>query len=73
MEALLDLYDETLNHFSEGARSVKAYSNDKTYIITKTKDEGEYFVTLEEAGFPKNKTTSLKEYFKDVFGIEAHY
>jgi len=70
---LLDLIEETLSHFSEGARSVKAYSNDKTYIITRSNEPGEFWVALEEPGFPKSKTTSLNEIFHDVFGIEAHY
>jgi hypothetical protein len=65
--------EETLNHFNEGARSVKAYSNDKTYIITRDKNSDEFFVTLEEPGFPKTKATSLEQYFTDVFGIEANY
>jgi hypothetical protein len=72
-ERLLNLVEETMNHFSEGARSVKAYSNDKTYIITKAKDADHFWVTLEEPGFPKTKATSLEKYFNDVFGIEANY
>jgi len=70
---LLDLAEETLMHFSEGVRSVKAYSNDHTYIITRSQEEGEFWVTLEEPGFPKKKTTALQDLFHDVFGIEAHY
>jgi hypothetical protein len=70
--AQLDLLEETLSHFSEGARSVKAYTDDKTYIITKA-GEHEFWITLEEPGFPKNKTKSLDEHFKEVIGIEAHY
>jgi hypothetical protein len=73
MERLSDLVEETLTHFQEGARSVKAYSNDKTYIITRGKSENEYWITLEEPGFPKTKTSSLEKYFEDVFGIEANY
>jgi hypothetical protein len=73
-ERLLNLMEETLMHFSEGARSVKAYSNEKTYIITRTtEDPDQYWITLEEPGFPKTKTNSLSEYFHDVFGIEANY
>jgi hypothetical protein len=70
---LLDLAEETLMHFSEGARSVKAYSNENTYIITRANEEGQFWVTLEEPGFPKTKTSALKALFHDVFGIEAHY
>jgi hypothetical protein len=73
MERLQNLVEETLNHFSEGARSVKAYSNDKTYIITRAKDSDDFWVTLEEPGFPKTKVNSLDKYFSDVFGIEANY
>jgi hypothetical protein len=72
MSSWLDLIEETKSHFNEGARSVKAHTNEKTFIITKA-SESEYWVTLEEPGFPKTKTSSLEEYFKDVFGIEAHY
>jgi len=70
---LRDLVEETLSHFSEGAKSVKAYSNDKTYIITKSGTPNEYWITLEEPGFPKSKTSSLHDIFHDVFGIEARY
>jgi hypothetical protein len=70
----LDLLDDTLNHFAEGARSVKAYAhNEKTYIITQVPNASDFWVTLEEPGFPKTRTASLETYFKDVFGIEAHY
>ena len=72
MSSWLDLIEETKNHFNEGARSVKAHTNEKTFIITRV-NENEYWVTLEEPGFPKEKTDSLDRYFKDVFGIEAHY
>ena len=73
MDQWLNLLEDTLGHFNEGARSVKAYTNDKTYIITRIKDSGEYWVALEEPGFPKTKTSSLESYFKEVFGIEATY
>lgn len=73
MENSLDLLEETLMHFKEGARLIKAYSNDTTYIITPVKDSHHYWVTKEEAGFEKTKTTSLDLYFKEVFGIEAFY
>jgi hypothetical protein len=72
MSSWLDLIEETKSHFNEGARSVKAHTNEKTFIITRV-NENEYWVTLEEPGFPKTKTSSLEEYFKEVFGIEAHY
>lgn len=73
MEQWLNLLEDTLGHFNEGARSVKAYTNDKTYIITRIKDSDEYWVALEEPGFPKTKASSLESYFKEVFGIEATY
>ena len=72
-ERLQDLVEETLSHFSEGARSVRAYSNDKTFIITRAKEQNEFYITLEEPGFPKTKTTSLEIFFAEVFGIEATY
>jgi hypothetical protein len=73
MERLKDLVEETIGHFNEGARSVKAYTNDKTYIITKAGEPHEFWVAIEEPGFPKTKTSSLNSYFKEVFGIEAKY
>jgi hypothetical protein len=72
-ERLKDLVEETISHFSEGARSVRAYSNDKTYIITHDRERNEFWVTLEEPGFPKTKTSTLDVFFGDVFGIEAKY
>jgi hypothetical protein len=72
MEPWLNLLEETLSHFNEGARSVKAYTNDKTYIITRANAK-DFWVALEEPGFPKTKTASLENYFKEVFGIEANY
>ena len=72
MDQWLNLLEDTKTHFSEGARSVKAYTNDKVYIITKASDT-DYWVTLEEPGFPKTKTSSLQEVFREVFGIEANY
>jgi hypothetical protein len=71
--ATLDLLDETKSHFEEGARSVRAYTNETTYIITKRKDSEGFVVTLEEPGFPKTSVSSLDEYFSEVFGIEAVY
>jgi hypothetical protein len=72
MEQWLNLLEETLSHFNEGARSVKAYTNDKTYIITRANAK-DFWVASEEPGFPKTKTPSLENYFKEVFGIEATY
>ena len=68
----LDLIEETISHFSEGARSVKAYTSNTTYIITKAGAD-EFWVTLEEPGFPKTKASNLEQYFQEVFGIEAFY
>ena len=73
MEPWLNLLEDTINHFQEGARSVKAYTNEKTYIITRVKDSDEFWVALEEPGFPKTKASRLDTYFKEVFGIEATY
>lgn len=73
MENSLNLLEETLTHFREGARLVKAYSSDSTYIITRAKDSEHYWVALEEANFEKTKTVSLDIYFNEVFGIEAFY
>jgi hypothetical protein len=69
----LNLIEETLSHFQEGAKSVRAYTNNKTYIITPISNTNEFWVATEEPGFPKSKTSSLEEYYKDVFGIEAKY
>ena len=73
MDEWLNLLEETKNHFSEGAKSVRAYTADKTFIITRPKDSDFFWVTVEEPGFPKSKTKTLEEYFKEVFGIEAKY
>ena len=73
MESSLNLLEETILHFKEGARLIKAYSNDKTFVITPVKDSEHYWVTTEEANFEKTKTASLDLYFKEVFGIEAFY
>jgi hypothetical protein len=70
--ALLNLVEETINHFDEGAKSVRAYAPDNTYIITRINTD-EYWVAVEEEGFQKHRSTSLDEYFSDVFGIEAKY
>jgi hypothetical protein len=69
----MNLIEETISHFNEGARSVKAYSNDTTYIITRAKDSSDFWVTIEEPGFPKTRAASLEKYFQEVFGIEASY
>ena len=69
----MNLVEETIGHFEEGARSVRAYADDTTYIITRDKNACDFIVTVEEPGFPKSKTTSLEAYFDKVFGIEARY
>ena len=73
MAEILNLIEETITHFNEGATSVRAYTNSTTYIITRVKDSDDFWVTIEEPGFPKTKTSSLDQYFQEVFGIEAHY
>lgn len=73
MSTWMNLVEETIGHFEEGARSVRAYADDITYIITRDKKAGDFIVTLEEPGFPKSKTASLEKYFDHVFGIEAKY
>ena len=73
MEKSLNLLEETLTHFKEGARLVKAYTNNTTYIITRVKDSEHYWITLEESNFEKTMAVSLDGYFKEVFGIEALY
>ena len=72
MNTWMDLVEETMEHFEEGARSVRAYTDDMTYIITKDKTAG-FIVTTEEPGFPKTKTDSLEPIFDEVYGIEAKY
>ena len=69
----MNLVEETIEHFEEGARSVRAYTDEATYIITRDKSGAGFVVTTEEPGFPKNRTESLEGYFSDVFGIEAKY
>ena len=73
MPVSLDLIDETLSHFKEGARSVRAYSSEHTYIITRAKDSNNFWVAIEDQGFQKQKAESLEKFFSDVFGIEATY
>ena len=73
MPAALDLLEETESHFREGAKSVRAYASDNTYIITKAKEGGHYWVAIEEEGYRKEKATSLSKFYEGVFGIEASY
>jgi hypothetical protein len=73
MSEWMNLIEETIEHFKEGARSVRAYTENTTYIITKAKKDDEFVVTTEEPGFPKQQTKSLEKYFSKVFGIEARY
>ena len=73
MSEWIDLMEETIEHFREGARSVRAYTEDTTYIITQGPDDTGFVVTVEEPGFPKQKTKTLDKYFAKVFGIEAKY
>lgn len=72
MSEWMNLIEETIAHFKEGARSVRAHTENTTYIITKGKGD-DFFVTTEEPGFPKEQTKSLEKYFSKVFGIEARY
>jgi hypothetical protein len=71
----LNLVKETLDHFEEGARSVRAYTDINTYIITRVNNSSdEFWITIEESPtLPKIKTNSLDNYFKEVFGVEARY
>jgi len=71
MTERLNLLEETLSHFEEGARSVRAYTNETTYIFTRVSNSPEFYVTLEEPGFPKTKVSSIDQYFPEVFGIEV--
>ena len=73
MEEWLNLMKETIGHFEEGARSVRAFTDESTFIITRGAGESEYIVTTEAPGFPKERTRSLEKVFKNVFGIEARY
>jgi hypothetical protein len=73
LEDWLNLLAETHNHFAEGALSVRAYTAEKTYVITRVANSNHFYVTLEEVPFEKVKVDSLDKYFKDVFGIEARY
>ena len=71
----LNLIKETLDHFREGARSVRAYTDGDTYVITRVSNSAdEFWIAIEESPtLPKTKTNSLDKYFKDVFGVEARY
>lgn len=69
----LNLIEETISHFQEGARSVRAHTSEVTYVITKEKGSDGFWITTEEPGFTKTKITSLDQYYQDVFGIEARY
>jgi hypothetical protein len=71
--ASLNLIEETLKHFHQGAKTVRAYSADATYVITRVKDSDQFWIAIEEEGFNKKKTDSLEEFFQDVFGIQATY
>jgi hypothetical protein len=73
MAGPLDLIEETESHFKEGARSVRAYANDHTYVITKAKDANHYWIAIEDQGFQKQKAVSLAKFYEGVFGIEASY
>lgn len=73
MSDWMNLVEETREHFREGARSVRAYTDETTYIITQGSEDTEFVVTIEGPGFPKEKTRSLEKYFSAVFGIEARY
>jgi len=73
MSKYLNLIEETKAHFAEGARSVRAYTNDSTYIITRIQGSDEYWVAMDDAGFAKQRSTDLSPYFESVFGIEATY
>jgi hypothetical protein len=70
----LNLIEETISHLNEGARSVRAYTEENTLIITKaTGTADSFWITQEEPGFPKRQTNSLEDHFQGVFGIEARY
>lgn len=73
MSEWINLIEETIAHFQEGARSVRAHTEETTYIITRDKDTGEFIIATEAPGFPKTKSKTLEPYFRNVFGIEARY
>ena len=72
MATRFDLLQETFSHFNEGAKTVRAHTDEATYVITPA-GSGQFWITVEEGDFIKTKTDSLEAYFKDVFGIEARY
>ena len=72
MKPSFDLLQETLSHFKEGAKSVRAHTDETTYVITPA-DAGLFWVYIEDGDFQKTKTDSLDSYFTEVFGIEARY
>jgi hypothetical protein len=72
MTPTLDLLQETFSHFKEGAKSVRAHTEEATYVIIPA-DAGLFWIYIEGGDFQKTKTASLDTYFKDVFGIEARY
>ncbi len=73
MQQGLNLLQDTLDHFDEGAKSVRVYSEEKAYIITRIAETREFWVTEEAPGFPKKKAVALDRYFEGAFGIEARY
>jgi len=72
MTPRFDLLQETLSHFKEGAKSVRAHTDEATYVITPA-EAGLFWIVVEGGDFNKTKTDALESYFKDVFGIEAKY
>jgi hypothetical protein len=68
----LNLVEETLAHFAEGAKSVRAHNDDVTYIITPAV-HGEFTIQEEGPLFEKKKVESLEPFFENIFGIEARY
>jgi len=69
----MNLLAEALEYLNEGARCVRAHTDDVTYIITRVNNSRDYWVTAEEPGFQKIKTGSLDPFFTNVFGVEATY
>lgn len=70
---LSDLVSETKMHFQEGALSVRAYGDEKEYIIRPIPGTLDYEITTEAPAYAKYRTSSLQEYFDGIFGIEARY
>ncbi len=73
MDRALNLLEDTLAHFQEGAKSVRVYAEEKSYIITRIEGTKEYWVAEEAPGFPKTRTDALNRFFEHAFGIEARY